>query len=453
MPIDASIYGRNPLINIADSIQGWQGVDLNRQRLAAGKMAAQENALAMQQKQQDMMEAQQIKNALAGLSPGATEEDIAAAALRTRLPGGIKMADSILKAVGERAHKKAQTDREVTQGKKDEEEIVVKRAGLYKDMLARVNDKSTGAMWIQAQYQDPVLSKIVGAIPMEQALSRIPDDPHEFQKWRDAQGMGLATFVQNQTTQAHHKATEAGQQATREETARAHRQAETDRAANRNITVRGQNMVDARQRELTAVARSETSDRRATAAEQRVSDQRDKAVTKYADTLQKEGIPDFDAALSSLEGRLSKYKPGKAPGVGRVTGLLPDFVQGQEAEDLTNDIAAVKNTLLKARSGSAVSESELRRLVQELGTGGFRSEATVRGAVKKIRDRFEKVKANSAAGVTDEVKQEYEARGGTPIQRGGASFNSEADVEAAVKAGRVKKGDTVIVNGRKAVWE
>jgi hypothetical protein len=233
MALDPSIYGRNPLINIADSIQGWQGVDLNRQRLAAGKMAAQENALAMQQKQQAMMEAQQIKNALAGLSPDATEEDIAAAALRTRLPGGIKMADEIRKAAGERGYKKAQTDREVIQGQKDQEEIVVKRAGLYKDMLARVNDKSTGAMWIQAQYQDPVLSKIVGAIPMEQALSRIPDDPKEFQKWRDAQGMGLTAFVQNQTTQAHNKATETGQQATREETARAHRAAEADRAAAR----------------------------------------------------------------------------------------------------------------------------------------------------------------------------------------------------------------------------
>jgi hypothetical protein len=45
--------------------------------------------------------------------------------------------------------------------------------------------------------------------------------------------MEMTAFIQNQTTQAHHKATEAGQQATREETARAHRQAEADRAAAR----------------------------------------------------------------------------------------------------------------------------------------------------------------------------------------------------------------------------
>jgi hypothetical protein len=42
--------------------------------------------------------------------------------------------------------------------------------------------------------------------------------------------------------------------------------------------------------------------------------------------------------------------------------------------------------------------------------------------------------------------------GGTPMG-GGNTFASEADVEAAVKAGKVKKGDRITVNGQTGTWQ
>jgi hypothetical protein len=144
----------------------------------------------------------------------------------------------------------------------------------------------------------------------------------------------------------------------------------------------------------------------------------DKAVVKYSDTLEKHGIPEFETALSALEGQLGKYPAGKAPGLGRGVGLIPDWMQGKEGENIRQALAAVKNTLLKARSGAAVTESELRRFVEELGSGGFRSEETLRTGIKRIRDRFEKVKENTVAGVNDDVKDQYEQQGGMRINRG-----------------------------------
>ena len=144
----------------------------------------------------------------------------------------------------------------------------------------------------------------------------------------------------------------------------------------------------------------------------------DRKVTRYSETLQKHGIPEFEDSLANLEGVFAEYDKGKVPGVGKAVGMLPAWMQGQEAERVNQAIAEVKNVLLKARSGAAVTDSELRRFVEELGTGGLRSEETVRLAVERIRKRFNDVKANAAAGVSDEVKNTYEERGGVVINRG-----------------------------------
>jgi hypothetical protein len=169
---------------------------------------------------------------------------------------------------------------------------------------------------------------------------------------------------------------------------------------------------------------------KATGADKKEADKL-KAVTKYSDTLQKHSIPDFEDALSSLEGLMAKYPVGQAPGLGKGVGLLPDWMQGQDAEEIRQALSGVSNVILKARSGAAVTSQELKRFVNELGSGGFRSEATLRKGIENVRNKFEKIKANAAAGVTDEVKSEYEANGGTPIMRGGAkpalSIHDQAD--------------------------
>lgn len=404
----SGIYNVQPR-SMTQSIKDWAEIDDAKQR-------RQINALALQDRQRGIEEATAIQNAMAGLAPDATPEQ-AAMALRRLGPKGMGLADSLLKTEAEVGYKKAQAAREGTQSQKDVAdaqkagvEALAKSLSAYRDMLPMVRTRQDAVQWTAAQYQDPTTKAFVSRIPMEQMVQNIPEDEAGFNQWRQEVGMGIEKFVQSQTTKR-------GQDITAE-TSRANNAATNarlaaDAAAGRAVTMRGQDLTDARQRDLNQLTKEDKETARAT-------EKKDKAVTDYSKTLQKEGIPDFEDALSTLEDKLSKYKPGQAPGVGRGAGLIPDFLQGQEAEDLTNSIAAVKNTLLKARSGSAVSESELRRLVQELGTGGFRSEETVRNAIKSIRSRFEKVKANVVAGVTDDVKTEYESRGGVPITRGGA---------------------------------
>jgi hypothetical protein len=205
-----------------------------------------------------------------------------------------------------------------------------------------------------------------------------------------------------------------------------------DAAAGRAVTMRGQNLTDDRARDLNATTKTDKEAQRKEVANE-------KAVTKFSDTLQKEGIPEIEAALAGAEGAVGRYtekgpdgKPVNKPipGMGRVTGLLPAGVLTEEGNDVRQSIAQIRNIILQARSGAAVTDQELRRMVEELGTG-FQSDDSLRRGLVKLRTRFEKVKQNIAAGVSDEVKQTYEQRGGVPITRGGAP--AAADIDALVK--------------------
>ena len=198
-----------------------------------------------------------------------------------------------------------------------------------------------------------------------------------------------------------------------------------DNAASRAVQTRGQNMTDSRSRETAAATRENTAALRAEKTAERKATADDKAVTKFSTDLQREGVPEIEAALSGAEAVFSKHtkngKLGDVPGIGRLTNVLPDWAVSGEGADVRESLAAAANIVLSARSGAAVTDQELRRLARELSIGANRSAEDTQRAYQKFRARFETVKANLAAGVSDEVKGEYEARGGVKIQRGGGA--------------------------------
>jgi phage terminase Nu1 subunit (DNA packaging protein) len=104
-----------------------------------------------------------------------------------------------------------------------------------------------------------------------------------------------------------------------------------------------------------------------------------------------------------------------------VANALPDWaILSREGTDVRESLASVANIVLAARSGAAVTDQELRRLARELSLSVGKTPEDTRRAYDKFRKRFDFVKQNLAAGASDTVKAEYEARGGIPIPRGGA---------------------------------
>lgn len=116
--------------------------------------------------------------------------------------------------------------------------------------------------------------------------------------------------------------------------------------------------------------------------------------------------------FNSKDGEL--YQGGKKldlPGVsiplfGRVSAY------STPARKLQSKVATVFNTVLKDRSGAAVTTPELERLKIEFGQGNFNTEAELIEAVKKYKGIVLNEMKNREAGFKPEVVQEYAARGG-----------------------------------------
>jgi hypothetical protein len=194
----------------------------------------------------------------------------------------------------------------------------------------------------------------------------------------------------------------AEQRAAENEATRAARaqQAEADRALRREIAamnaanaaaLREDRAADRRQREI------------------------DSGVARLTKEIDDKGLAELEQSVSNLERSIAQYQGKPLPGFGRVEGALPDAVVNDEARQLRQDYAAVRNALLKARSGGAVTEGEANRLLQELGEGFGRPDDLVRRGVSNLRRVIDARKSNLAAGASDDVIREYEARGGIPL--------------------------------------
>lgn len=417
--IDASIYqlaGRG-VKSVAD-----YNAEADEQDMRSLKLLAARQGMAEQDRQR--AEASALKQLVGrfGQDPNANAQILFGAG---RLPEAM----AYLKANAELAEKNAKTQQTGV-------ETVGNVAAQFKERLSGIRSPQEFAMWLKAQYEHPVLGAEMQRMgSFEQAVQRIPSDPAAFAEHLQRQGMGMEKFIADQTSRANNAATKATSAANN---AANNARSASDAAAGRAVAMRGQNMVDARQRDLNAITKTDKE-------AQRKADAQDKAVTKFSDTLQKEGIPEIEAALAGAEGAVGRYKDKPIPGMGRVTGLLPAGVLSEEGNDVRQSVAQIRNIVLQARSGAAVTDQELRRMVEELGTG-FQSDESLRRGLVKLRARFEKVKQNVAAGVSDDVKRTYEERGGIKITRGSEgkiaapiqSFppngvGSGADIDALVK--------------------
>lgn len=171
-------------------------------------------------------------------------------------------------------------------------------------------------------------------------------------------------------------------------------------------------------------------EREAAAADRKAKDL-DTKVNHFSATLEKTGVPAFQSTLDDIKAVLTKFDGQDVPGLG-ATGMIPGFLLSDEGKDVRQKIATLRNIVLKDRSGAAVTDQEMRRLLEELGTGVFTTDEQFRNAVNNIEKRFNAVKSNAVAGVDDDVLRTYSERGGIPLERGqGAKPPASAPAAAA----------------------
>lgn len=193
---------------------------------------------------------------------------------------------------------------------------------------------------------------------------------------------------------------------------RALEQIEVSRANNR-ATLRGQDMTDARARELAALTREGMQAER----ESRTQERRDKEinadVSTLANRLDQAKVPAVGASIRNLNETLAKYTPQDVPGVGYTKNLpLATIMLSPEGKAVKSSISAVANDLMAMYSGLAVTLPEAeRRALEEMRDGKF-SAQDFYTAWPRVVARYNQVSGNIAAGVQPEAVQRYSSRPG-----------------------------------------
>lgn len=222
-----------------------------------------------------------------------------------------------------------------------------------------------------------------------------------------------------------------------------------DSMASQAITVRGQNMTDARARDLAALKSQELNQTKQLAADAKNLDRVDKKVTAFATQLDKTNVPQFESLLSDIEADIGKFKD--IPGYGGIMGNLPTFLQTEEGRSLRQKIATLRNLTLKDRSGAAVTNQELTRLLEELGTGMLKTDADLKRGLAGVRKNLDAVKQNVVAGVDDDTLNEYQQRGGLPLKRGAQTSAAKQPLQLGMRRnGFIYKGGNP---NDKSSWE
>ena len=147
-------------------------------------------------------------------------------------------------------------------------------------------------------------------------------------------------------------------------------------------------------------------------------------------------IAETEAALVRMEKRLAKY-PGDIPGIdmyeqflsGKILGSVFNTPGGQNSLEVMQALGAIKNALLKERSGAAVTESELRRFTVEV-SGAFPNDSAVRRFIAELRIAMDKEKAHIAGGFRPEVRNRYWMQSGYY-----PTYATPADVPADLPSG------------------
>jgi hypothetical protein len=169
------------------------------------------------------------RNALAGTQQAAAQDELNNALAARRYAGGADLSDPQnamrLLGYGKEGAEMYQSllagQASSASARKTRLEAAGVKAGQYRQALAFVNNPSAAAEWLQAHHDDPDMADSpVARMPLDVALSRIPQDPAGFQQWKQQAALGIDEYIKRNTLTAEQESMAADRAATRTETGR-----------------------------------------------------------------------------------------------------------------------------------------------------------------------------------------------------------------------------------------
>lgn len=149
-----------------------------------------------------------------------------------------------------------------------------------------------------------------------------------------------------------------------------------------------------------------------------------KEVERLSGKVNTTKLGQLQSALKLAGGVLKKYPTGGIPGVGgmqniRTMGIGTGLTGAMEAlgfdkggKGVQTDIAPLMNIILQARSGAAVTDPELNRMLVESGLTQFSTDEDFRRGVSNLMRMYNQELTNLTSGYDPEVINLYRSRGG-----------------------------------------
>lgn len=242
MALDPSVFGAflRPARSAAEYAGDFADLDAKREAIANNALARSFSQAKLDEFNRQTSDANALRQFQRGLA-GKSESDVIKA---YRDAGYFTEAGALEKGALDRAKVAGDIQKEQVNAQKLFGEAQANSLKRFRGALDFIDTPEGAARWLQAQYADPLLVQHMQSLgPVEQAVTRIPRDPRGFAEWRQRAALGMEAHLKQQLEQD--KATDA---------AAANLQQAYDSAANRAVTMRGQNMVDARAKESAAAA-------------------------------------------------------------------------------------------------------------------------------------------------------------------------------------------------------
>jgi len=168
-----------------------------------------------------------------------------------------------------------------------------------------------------------------------------------------------------------------------------------------------------------------------------------RAIERLSDNYVDSGVSGMDSLLAPIELSIAAnmkqvVKDGKVVWTGKLPGWdltnsldkwLPGS-KGYAAREFAGQAASLINTVLRQRSGAAVTEPEWDRLVQEFTGGRIKTSAQFANWVGRMRDYNEKTKGYIMAGYEPLVQNRFMANKGSYM-----TINPETEMGLVPKGG------------------
>jgi len=168
-------------------------------------------------------------------------------------------------------------------------------------------------------------------------------------------------------------------------------------------------------------------------------------VQKHSTEMQKANMPELVNTYNELQDVFASG--GDVAGIGAVDSHVPGFMLSPEGIRNRTNLQQMANSLLKSRSGAAVSDQEYKRFLLELQAGNMPTEKAIKAHLGKMGTDAKTIIGQLEAGLPSAAMEEYKSHPGSVTS---ADVNNPSVLYQKPSAGEVKRKTA---DGRIAIFD